>query len=1138
MSTTDSKEQENWLDRKIAGVSIEVALYALFIIVAIASRFVMLGARVQSHDESLHTRYSWELYNGDGFVHTPLMHGPFLFHATALSYWLFGDNDATARVPVALMGVILVAIPYVFRRWLGRKGALVTSFLLLISPSILYYSRYIRMDIPVMLFSFVLMASTWAYLHKRKNEYLYWFAGALSLMFATKEVAFLYVAIFGSFLLIRLVVGLLSSDKWQKDEMRSWFQIGLVGVFVAIFIFCVGMAGQEFSKKSAENTVLEQSAESVDAAEAQAPASGWMYVRVLGGVVALLSLALIIYSAVAGIGDGLHDYPEFDLVILYGTLLLPFMAAVPIKLFGGNPLDYSKEGIIRSSIVFIPIIAASIGIGLWWDWRRWLGIAAVFNAIFIVLFTTVFTNGQGFATGWFGSLGYWIDQQEVQRGGQPWYFYLFVAPMYEYLPIIGAFIAGIFWLLKKKGLNLIGELFVNGFKISEESRLKIFDFVPFLIWWLIFTWILYSYAGEKMGWLTVHLSVPAIFLAGWLIGQLFELIDIPKVWKAGGWTLPVLLPLILAALVLGTGPLFSGQVKLFNMDLDNLNNLGRVLAGILVLAGAIVVLIRSINRLAMNEIYGTVLMSSFAILSILTIRTAWMASYINYNTAKEFIVYAHGAPGTREVMDQVEDLSLRLYGDLSIKVAFDSDVSWPFWWYLRDYPNKAYFGENPNRDSLDVPVAIVGDKNWAKVEPYVSNRYFTFDYTLLWWPMEDYKDMTLKRIWGALKNPEMRLALWDIFFNRDFTQYGKVVSRDYSLSGWPLRHQMRLYIRKDIAAQLWDYGVGPSLAEYTYEDPYADNFDDNLVPSFVFGSTGTEAGQLQAPRGLAVGPDGLIYVADAGNNRIQVFNSNGEFVRGWGSTCNLEQGTGPCIADPDGAGPIPSGAGQFNEPWGIAVADNGNVYVADTWNHRIQYFTPNGDFLGSWGKFITIPEGQTANNAGAFYGPRDVAINSEGLVYVTDTGNKLVQVFDSEGHPIGQFGEGGPLEGQMDEPVGLDVGPDGSVYVADTWNGRIDVFDRFYTFQKSWSIEAWFGQSINNKPYLATDSAGRVYITDPEFYRVLVFDTAGNFVNGFGRYSTNSDGMGLPIGIDVGPDGVVWVSDSGNNRIVGYTLNW
>ena len=119
----------------------EKAIYLTFMLLAIITRFYGLGDRVVSHDESLHTQFSYQYYIGDGYSHSPLMHGPSLFHATAASYWLFGDSDLSSRIPVAILGVLLILLPYFLRDWLGRKGALFTSFLLLISPYITYYSR-------------------------------------------------------------------------------------------------------------------------------------------------------------------------------------------------------------------------------------------------------------------------------------------------------------------------------------------------------------------------------------------------------------------------------------------------------------------------------------------------------------------------------------------------------------------------------------------------------------------------------------------------------------------------------------------------------------------------------------------------------------------------------------------------------------------------------------------------------------------------------------------------------------------------------------------------------------------------------------------------------------------------------------
>ena len=84
--------------------------------------FYDLEARVMSHDESLHTYYSWELFKGRGFQHTPLMHGPLQFHLVALSYFLFGDSDSSARVPAALSGALAVGMPARVVRSKAERG--------------------------------------------------------------------------------------------------------------------------------------------------------------------------------------------------------------------------------------------------------------------------------------------------------------------------------------------------------------------------------------------------------------------------------------------------------------------------------------------------------------------------------------------------------------------------------------------------------------------------------------------------------------------------------------------------------------------------------------------------------------------------------------------------------------------------------------------------------------------------------------------------------------------------------------------------------------------------------------------------------------------------------------------------------
>jgi DNA-binding beta-propeller fold protein YncE len=223
-----------------------------------------------------------------------------------------------------------------------------------------------------------------------------------------------------------------------------------------------------------------------------------------------------------------------------------------------------------------------------------------------------------------------------------------------------------------------------------------------------------------------------------------------------------------------------------------------------------------------------------------------------------------------------------------------------------------------------------------------------------------------------------------------------------------------------------------------------------------------------------------------------------------------------------------SGEGEFRDPWGIAVAPDGAVYVADTWNHRVQKFDAEGRFLLQWGH-LADAGGQLGVEPGGFWGPRDIAISSSGNVYVTDTGNKRVQVFTPEGEFVTMFGGGGGAPGQMDEPVGIAIAADGSIYVADTWNRRVQRFDAQHQFQGSWSVEGWEGQSVVNKPYLTVAPDGGVYAVVPERGEVVRLSPDG----GVERLRLPSGlTLGLPIGIATDQAGALLVADSRNQVVV------
>lgn len=1100
----------------------ERTLYLAIILLALLTRLWGLGDRVQSHDESIHTKYSWNLYVGRGFEHNPLMHGPFLFHATALSYFLFDDNDFTARLPVALIGVVIVAFPYFLRRWLGRSGALATSFFLLISPSIAYYSRYIRHDIPTMLWALMVVLAILSYLRDGRHKWLCLMAAGVSLTFATKEVAFIYNAIFGLFLVVLFAIQAMGR-KWKQEDLKFFFLISLAVMVVGASILATGV-------------LLKP--------EEQLSLPWW---AISGGAVAGLSLIAAAVCLLVGVWDHLREYRSFDLIIVLGTLCLPFLSPLLITLaselgkavvaqsvtagaapFWANlatldPIQYTAPHIWYSLVITIFVIVVSVAIGLLWDWRRWGIAAAIHYGIYIVLFTTVLTNGYGIPSGFVGSLGYWLKQQEVERGSQPQYYYFVMTAFYEYLPFFLCFVVAPIYLFVRRvirqGISPPKDEHDGNLSASKEY------FLPFVFWWVVLAWISYSVAGERMPWLTVHLALPMIVVAGWVIGQLLERIDWRQVIQRRAWLLALIAPPFVMAVAMFISAARSHPFQ--GYDLVQLYVSGRLVSafiGIVAFGAGLGLLIwRSGWQLALRVL----LLVALLVPVFITMRTAWHFCYVNYDYPTEFLVYAHAAPGVHEAMDQIEEISRRTLGDpTAVRVAYGSDGSTLWYWQLRDFPNAVFYGENPSREQIDAPIIIAGRDQWPAVSPYTGDNYLMNEYSYIWWPMQDYFNigkpdgflgLDWQKMRDAVTDPDMLLALWRIWYDRDYRKYDEVTGKNHTLDEWLLRGDFRLYIRRDVAAQMWDLSTTQPSEEVGLEDPYADGWRD-LAARTIFGSPGAGPGYLQSPRGVEVGPDGSVYVADAGNHRIQKFTAAGEFVATWGT-----------VSDRNTESETVQG---FMEPWDVAVAPDGSLYVADTWNHRIQKLNgSDGRVLTAWGWF---GEFTTAGDAGqnAFYGPRGIATGPGGLVYVADTGNKRIQAFDLDGQYIRQWGGGGILPGYLDEPVGIDVGPQGAIYVADTWNRRVQVFDQAGNPLRQWPIAGWDTALPEEKPYLAVDALGYVYVTDPGRYRVLVFDGDGSYVFSFGQRGTDERSFGLPLGIDVAQDGTIYVTDAHNSRVM------
>ena len=1211
-----------WLERPIhpaiPAITNEIAIFAGIILLAIVTRLYNLEARVMSHDESLHTYFSWLLYRGQGYQHTPMMHGPWQFHWIALSYFLFGVSDFTARIPAALFSIASVWMVWYWRRYLGKTGALIAALLMVISPFMLFYGRYVREDVYTGLSGLLMLYSILRYLETGSSKYLFLLSGAMIIHFADKETSFIYALQAFAFLAVTFIIQI-TRKPWENNH--NLFRTFIIALVVASVLMGTGAALAYVNRTSQTLSGTETAVPAVpsDAASAFAPTSGGIHPStiLLGLGALILLIAGVTYFLQAYIWHRIPKQRSFDLMILIGTFVLPMTTAFPVdwlktRLNVTIPTDSASVNALDSrSMMVIGIFVAvfflvSVLIGMLWD-RNWWKYAVLFWGVYTILFTTFFTNAAGFFTGVVGSLGYWLVQQGVERGSQPEYYYVLVQiPMYEYLPAIGSLLAIGLGLKKLLGRGSPEPDAEQDAEITSEAEIESTEsntepnfgvFFGLLVWWALSAILALTIAGERMPWLTYHMTWPMILLTGWAIGYIIDSV-LPRLSfekpQRIGLAILTLIVFVLAAFntlraLYGATPPFQGSelvqlqataaflfpliamilsgaflAYLMKDDLISLSVVALIILAIITLGSSIIngatllmqtsaggvaqssdwlkfgsALIALIGSIAgiiyllryqrTSTFVGLVVLTIFGLLSVQTARTAFRAAYINYDDATEYMVYAHGATGVKEVMSQVEEISERTAGGLNAVVAYDASapdtgVSWPFVWYLRDFTALRSF-DQPTRSLRDAVAVIVDQKNFDKITAALGDDFYQFDYIRMWWPNQDYFNLDKTRVLNAISNPQIREGIFDIWFDRDYTKYAQAIgSTSMTLTTWQPADQMRLYVRKDVASKIWNYGVGPSEAPATV-DPYQ-AATVMLSADQIFGADRYPPLGLNAPRSIAAGLDGDIYVADSRNHRILHIGADGTLLKEWGTFADQQGGN--------------ASIGTFNEPWGVAVGPDGSVYVSDTWNHRVQKFTKDGKPVITWGQYGQ-PSPDLPESSSYFWGPRGIAVDSQGHVFVADTGNKRIAVFDSDGKYITEFGTAGLDPGQFDEPVGVAVAEDGTVFVTDTWNQRIQSFipsqdGTLYSPLQQWDVNAWFGQSLDNKPFIAVSKDNHVFITDPEGYRVIEFTSAGEFVRTWGDFGSGPNEIGLAAGVAVDPAGFVWVTDAGNNRILRYTL--
>jgi uncharacterized protein (TIGR03663 family) len=658
----------------------------------------------------------------------------------------------------------------------------------------------------------------------------------------------------------------------------------------------------------------------------------------------------------------------------------------------------------------------------------WLTTLSIFVVLLVLLYSTFFTNPYGIwdpshpLTGpasanrvdILGGLTYWRAQQGVARGGQPWFYYLLTMPLYEQVALI---------------FGVAGIVYASIHRTITRT---------FLVWWAVVSFGMYSWAGEKMPWLTIHIALPLILLAGLFLGNV---LSSRRTWQVLTVGLVFLLCLLMEV------------HSTFALNFQDPANPTEML--IYVQSSQDVPQAASEVMALSHKLYGN---NSMAVGLDNSDVGGWPFQWYLRAMPNVDETTAFGGPACNGQMCPVE-LMLGPTFDTNSKYLLQHYVVQEYrwnWWFPEDY--KTWFPAHWN--------ALLNNLQ-GKGQPGDAVLPSATEWHSLW-------------NWTVYRKPfgERGARMLYLLVRRDLVANSKYFSTTAVGAAAPTAEiGSKDALRSSLVAS---FGISGSTAARLNGpravttgpngDVYvADTLNHRIVQYTAagklvrtWGTVGAGQGQFSSnasPEGLSFGPDGLLYVADTWNQRIQVFKPDGSFVRSWGT------------------GSIGAANGQFYGPRSVAVSRSGTVYVADTGNKRIQAFSPKGKFLFTFGA--------AGSGNGQFNEPSAVAVSKTGEVYVADFWNQRVQVFSAKGAYERSWTVSDWTPQSYDEPY-LTVSPTtGNVFVADPAQQRV------LEYTPAGSLVGALESAKFSLPIgLATRSNGQVVVVDATTNAVSIFSAS------------------------------------------------
>ena len=296
------------------------------------------------------------------------------------------------------------------------------------------------------------------------------------------------------------------------------------------------------------------------------------------------------------------------------------------------------------ALTLLFLLAGGGAVGTAWGGGVWLACAGIFYAVWTPLYTTAFTNWPGVFTGSWQSLGYWLMQQDVARGNQPWYYYAVGLTVYELLALAFGIVA-VVWLLRRRE-----------------------PFGIVLAAWALATLAIYTVAAEKMPWLLVNITVPLALVAGMFLGHLMDAIPWAQLRRRTVWP-GVLAPVWVVTAVWVAWLAARGDA----------GNIAAWLAGLILLPMAVLIawLLRGqphAGKAAALGIAGLLLLFGMV--------AAWRAAYTYDDSNLEILVYAQGSADLTTTYAELQKEALTERAEAAA-VKVDYDMWYPFQWYVR-----------------------------------------------------------------------------------------------------------------------------------------------------------------------------------------------------------------------------------------------------------------------------------------------------------------------------------------------------------------------------------------------------------------------------------------------------------------------